>query len=166
MRQGVGGAIETRPNGVHHAISLGGKDAIRSIAKSCLVLLSTVVGNEAVKSEAFAAVREFVVSGGTDFNKARVRIDFRDIPSADALTKDYGSFFNLIYVRSGSSGRVIGHFTLYNIIGWQIVLADAGAPRDRKMGLISNPLDPFAWSDAIGDALDIPSMAGCTGARV
>ena len=49
---------------------------------------------------------------------------------------------------------MIGHFTLYNIIGWQIVLVQG--PRDRKMGLISNPLDPFAWSDAIGDVLDIP----------
>jgi hypothetical protein len=150
------GFVEKRPGTVHHHISLGGEDAIRSVAKSCLVLFATLVGNDALKSDTFRAAREFVLKGSKEFNKERVTIDSRTIPGADILTQAYGPFFNLIYVRSDSGGRVIGHFTLYNVISWQIVLAEAGGPPDRKIGLVSNPLGPSVWSEAIADTVDIP----------
>jgi HNH endonuclease len=156
LKQGVIGTIDKRPSRFYLPISLGGDDAIRSATKSCLVLLATVVGNETMKSEAFAAARDFVVKGSEHFSRACVQIDSRDVPNADALKKDYGKFFNLIYVRSDSAGRVIGRFTLYNIISWQIVLADRGGPPDIKVDLVSNPLDPAAWRDSIADILEIP----------
>jgi hypothetical protein len=150
------GIVERRPDTVHHRISLGGPDALRSVVKSCLVLLATVAGNQALKTSVFLAAREFVANGSEEFNKARICIDSRDVPNTEMLKRDYGSFYNLIYVRSDASGRVIGHFTLYNIISWQIVLAESGGPIERKIGLVSNPLDPVTWSDSIANDADIP----------
>jgi hypothetical protein len=156
MTGGDAAIIEKRPGTVFHPISLGGHDALRSVAKSCLVLLATVVGNDAVRSSPFGAACNFVVNGDTVFNKSRIRIDSREIPDVEVLKKGYGEFFNLIYVRSDTNGRTIGHFTLYNIISWQIVLAEGGGPGDQKTALISNPLDPAIWSDTVAAMVDIP----------
>ncbi|ABA03525.1 hypothetical protein Nwi_0258 [Nitrobacter winogradskyi Nb-255] len=156
MEGGTGVVVERRPGEVHHHISFGKEDAIRSVAKSCLVLLATLVGNDAVKSDAFKEARTFVLTGSKEFNEKRVTIDSRPVPGVDDLIRVYGMFFNLIYVRSDSAGRVIGHFTLYNAISWQIVLAEAGGPAECKSGLVSNPLDPTSWSDAIADTVNIP----------
>lgn len=156
MAAAEAGIVEKRPDTIHHQISLGGPDALRSVVKSCLVLLATVAGNDALRADAFLASRDFVVNGSAQFNTNRICIDSREVPNAETLKRDYGSFYNLIYVRSDASGRVIGHFTLYNIISWQIVLAESGGPIEQKTGLVSNPLDPAVWSDRIADDVDIP----------
>jgi hypothetical protein len=156
MANAEAGIVEMRPDTVQHQISLGGPDALRSVVKACLVLLATEAGNEALKADAFLASRNFVMNGGEEFNKTRICIDSREVPNADTLKRDYGSFYNLIYVRSDASGRVIGHFTLYNIISWQIVLAESGGPIEQTIALVSNPLDPVVWSDRIADDVDIP----------
>src|ERR1700682_3418600 len=150
------GIVEKRPGMVHHPVSLGGHDALRSVVKSCLGLFATVVGNDAIKAKAFDAARNFVLNGDEEFNKSRIQIDSREVPQADILKRAYGDFFNLIYVRSDATGKVVGHFTLYNIISWQIVLAETGGPSKQKTGLVSNPLDPVVWSDRIADTVDIP----------
>jgi hypothetical protein len=36
------------------------------------------------------------------------------------LKRRFGAFFNLVYVRSDDAGRIVAHFTLYNMIGWQV----------------------------------------------
>ncbi|QQN66753.1 HNH endonuclease [Bradyrhizobium diazoefficiens] len=144
-----------RPDTVHHQLSFGGPLALRSITKSCLVLWATLVGNAEVKSTAYEAARRFVLDGDETFNTTRIFLDSRYLPRADELMQRFGPFFNLIYVKSNDAGRVVAHFTLYNIIGWQIVLAERGGTPNQRTALISNPLDPAKWSDTLADEIDI-----------
>lgn len=151
-----GGASNTerRPGGIHHHISLGGEDELRSAAKSCLVLLATKVGTAPLKSDAFADAREFVTTGSETFYKTSVFLDPRELPYAAQLAAQFGEFFNLIHVQSDGNGRVIGHFTLYNMVGWQIILAEKDGPKDVKVTLVSNPLNPSNWSGRL--SVDVP----------
>jgi hypothetical protein len=59
-------------------------------------------------------------------------------------------------VRSDSTGRVIGHFTMYNTLSWQIVLAKNGGPPNVIAALVSNPLDTATWEDDPPKIPDIP----------
>lgn len=153
---GQASLVEMRPGTLHHHISLGGEEALRSVAKSCLVLLATVTGNDAIKATPFEHARNYVLNGGPEFNKERTQIDSRDVPGLDDFKKRFGPFFNLTYVRSNDAGRVIGHFTIYNTISWQMVLAEAGGPPNVVAVLVSNPLDPVTWEDDASLLPDIP----------
>jgi HNH endonuclease len=155
LKSATGSYVERRPDTVHHPLGFGGPLALRSAAKSALLLWATLVGNDEVKSLPYAAVREFIVAGNEAFNRARAHLDSQHLPQSDELQRRFGKFFNLIYVRSDDAGRVVAHFTLYNIISWQIVLAEAGGTPNARIGLISNPLDPAVWSDAVADEIDI-----------
>jgi hypothetical protein len=155
LKSATGSYVERRPDTVHHRLKFGGQLAVRSAAKSALVLWATLVGNDEVKSSPYAAVREFIVAGNEAFNRAHAHLDSRHLPQSDELQRRFGKFFNLIYVRSDNAGRVVAHFTLYNILGWHIVLAEAGGTPNTRIGLISNPLDPSVSSDAIADEIDI-----------
>lgn len=151
----TGSYVERRPETVHHALALGGPLAVRSAAKSALVLWATLTGNDEIKSSDYERVRRFVVNGDEDFNLSCAPLDSRYLPQNDELQRRFGKFFNLIYVRSNESGRVLAHFTLYNVISWRIVLAEAGGTPSACIGLISNPLDPAEWSDTIADEIDV-----------
>lgn len=155
-QNGQAALVEMRPDTLHHHISLGGEKALRSVAKSCLVLLATVTDNDAIKAARFDDARNYVQNGGPEFNKERTQIDSRDVPGLDDFKKRFGPFFNLIYVRSNDAGRVVGHFTIYNAISWQIVLAEAGGPPNVVAALVSNPLDPVTWEDDASLLPDIP----------
>lgn len=155
LASGTGSFTARRPDVVHHPLSFGGPLAVRSIAKSCLVLWASAVGNEEVKSAPYDGVRRFVVSGDDTFDKARVHLDSRYLPHTDELARRFGAFFNLIYVASDDSGRVLAHFTLYNIISWHVVVAKSGAIPNTRIALVSNPLDPSKWSDSIADELPL-----------
>jgi hypothetical protein len=146
----------TWPGTVHHQLSFGGPQSLRSIAKSCLVLWTLQVGNEEVKSRAFDEARHFVLEGSVTFNTERIRLDSRSIPSVDRLIAKFGQFFNLIYVSSDERGRVVAHFTLYNIVGWQLVLAETGGSPNQIIALCSNPLSPKEWSHKIAQEITIP----------
>jgi len=148
--------VEERAGQVHYPLMFGGAEALRSLAKSCLVLLASVTGTDALKAEPFAVVRDFVVKGGVEFSSARARIDLRDVPGLDEYKRRFGPFFNLITVRSNEAGRVIAHFTLYNVVGWQIVLAEQGGPINQEVVLVSNPMDPVVWGDEAAALPDIP----------
>jgi hypothetical protein len=76
------------------------------------------------------------------------------------MISEYGPLFNLIYVRSNEDGQVIGHFTLYNLLGWQFVLAESGGTPNRKIALISNPESPSRWSDEAATLIDIQFSFG------
>lgn len=156
IQNGQASFVEKRPGGVHHHIALGARESLRSVAKSCLVLFATVAGNEAVRSAPFDEARTFVLQGDPAFNKTRIQIDSRDVPGLDEWKKQFGPFFNLVYVRSNEAGRVIGHFTIYNTISWQIVLAESGGPQNLVAVVVSNPLDPAAWEDDAAKLPDIP----------
>jgi hypothetical protein len=151
-----GSLITGRPGVVRHELVLGGLDAIRSAMKACLVLWSTVVGNDEVKSAPYDAARKFVLDGDEQFFRNRTHIDSREFADVERMKAAYGLLFNMIYVRSDGLGRVIGHFTLYNAIAWQLTLAEAGGMPNAKTALISNPLDPSHWSDRAAEEFDVP----------
>jgi hypothetical protein len=44
---------------------------------------------------------------------------------------------------------------MYNLIGRQLVLAEKGGVPNQRIALISNPLDPAIWSDALADEMNI-----------
>ncbi|HEX9462074.1 MAG TPA: HNH endonuclease [Alphaproteobacteria bacterium] len=155
IKSSTGSIISKRPAPVHLKLSFGGPEAIRSITKSCLELWALATSNEEVKSGPYDAARNFVVNGDDQFNRTRSHLDSRYLPHSDTLKKKFGELFNLIYVRSDDTGRVIGHFTLYNIISWQVVLAEKGGRPNTKIALASNPLDPVCWSDMVADDFDI-----------
>lgn len=146
---------ERRPGAIHHNISFGGEEFIRSATKACLELWATLVGNAEVQAPVFAAAREFVARGSEAFNLDRTALDTRPVEADEFLKAEFGQIYNLIYVRSDAAGRVVGHFTLYNLLGWRIVLAEHGVSPDRSVGLISNPLDPRDWSDRIADTIEL-----------
>ena len=68
----------------------------------------------------------------------------------------FSPVFNLIYVRSNKGGKVVGHFTLYNVLAWQFTLAEKGGSPIKKIALISNPEYPSRWSDDAATLFDIP----------
>jgi hypothetical protein len=149
-------SVVSQPAGpVRHDIRLGGPDAICSAVKASLVLWSTLVGSEEVRSAAYDAARHFVLNGDEQFSLNRTHIDSRYLVDVERMKAEYGPMFNLIYVRSDAAGRVIGHFTLYNIIAWQFTLAETGGTPHAKMALISNPLAPGKWSDRAAADFDV-----------
>jgi len=145
-----------RPDTIPFSLSFGGEEAIRAAAKSCLVLWATIVGNDEVKSEYYADVRRYIVGGDTSFNKLMVHLDSRMLPSVKDIKRRFGPIFNMIYVCSNDDGKVIGHFTMYNMIAFQVVLAQAGGSKRRRVALVSNPLLNAAWSDKFADTLHVP----------
>jgi hypothetical protein len=167
-QQALGGSaaiIERRPETVGHRLSFGGEDALRSMTKSCLVLLATKVGSDALKGPALQDARNFVLNGSDAFNRNRIHMDARELPCASELMVEHGDLCNLIYVKSDGGGRVIGHFTLYNLVSWQIVLAETGGVTDTAIALASNPVTSkwdcniadqhyvdFGWLDTVDDA--------------
>lgn len=175
IANGLARMILKRPGTVHYRLSFGGPLSNRSAVKSVLVLWALKVGNDELKSSLYDNARDFVLSGIAafdgkrtyeeakkfldetphPFNKDGVHLDSRHLPISEELVKRFGPFFNLIYVASDANGRVIGHFTLYNLISWQMVLAEKGGTPSAKIGLASNPLDPGKWSEAIAEELPI-----------
>jgi hypothetical protein len=145
----TGRVISKRPEAIHLPLSFGKACALRSLTKMCLELWATVAGNADVRSPAYEAARQFVTEGDAEFVRERLRLDSRLIPNGEALKDRFGKLFNLLYVANDARGRVIGHFTLYNMIGWRVVLAEHGGFNGSKIALISNPLDPGNWSDSI-----------------
>jgi putative zinc finger/helix-turn-helix YgiT family protein len=154
--KGGGTRITRLPGRVHQQLSLGGEDSLRSICKAALCLLATSTGTRPLRDQPFEEVRRFVLSGGEMFNRERGTLDPRRLPIADALEDRFGPLFNLIYIRSDRRGRVVAHFTLYNLIAWQAILSEADGPANLTVALVSNPLEPSQWSDVIAAELDVP----------
>lgn len=149
--------VSRRPGTVQLHFGFGGPEVSRSLVKACLVLWATAVGNEEVESEAFAKARRFVLQGGDEFARARVRLDSRYPFSLDEWKQRFGPFFNLIYIRSDATGRVVGHFTLYNVVGWHMILAETGGTPNLKIALATNPMAPAAVIPLnLAEKIDIP----------
>ncbi|MCV9940401.1 HNH endonuclease [Boseaceae bacterium BT-24-1] len=148
--------VERRPGAIHIRLAFGGQDAIRSAAKACLVLWALRVENDEVRGPMYEAARDCVTTGRDNFHKNRTALDTRLPGIADQITQHYGPIFNLIYVRSNAAGRVIGHFTFYNLLGFQFVLAESGGTPEQAIALVSNPLSPTTWSVEAADLFDIP----------
>ncbi|MCJ2140054.1 HNH endonuclease [Methylobacterium sp. E-066] len=149
-------SIEQRPDFANFTYLFGGPDAIRSMAKAALTLWATHVGNNEVRGEPYAATRVFVLRGSADFTFTRSELDSRAMYDAAEITRRYGPIFNAIYVASDANGRVVAHYTLNNVIGFRIVLAEDGGVPSRQVGLISNPLDPAVWTDQAASEIPIP----------
>jgi hypothetical protein len=149
--------VERRPDGaVNFKLGFGSAEALRSMLKSCLVLLARHVGNDVVRDEQFGAARDFVLNGGEQFQMARIRLDTRDLPGTPKITEQFSQFFNLIYIKSNGDGRVVGHFTIYNMIGWRFVLCERGGPKHCRFAIANNPGDPAVRSR---DASELPDIS-------
>jgi hypothetical protein len=147
--------VERRPDPVKLEFAFGGSEAIRSAAKSCLVLWATLVGNDEVRGQDYEDVRGFVNDGDREFLSERTFLDSRTYEDLDKITTTYGPAFNMIYVKSDKAGRVVGHFTLYNLIAYSVVLAKSGGHRDRQIALVSDPIT-CNWSDRIAQEINVP----------
>lgn len=152
-----GSWVSRRPGTVHFHFSFGGPEVSQALVKASLVLWATAVGNKEVASEAFAEARCFVLEGGETFSRSRVHLDSRYPASLDKWKERFEPFFNLIYIRSDATARVVGHFTLYNVVGWHMVLAERGGTPNLKIALAANPMAPAAGTPLqLADDIDIP----------
>ena len=149
--------VEKRVGVIKQSLVFGGQEAIRSATKACLVLWALEVGNNEVKSACYDTARDFVRTGGDVFNLDRVQLDSRKLENCGAIESSFGPAFNLVHVSSDSGGRVVGHFTLYNIIAFHIVLAEGRGSPDHRTSLISNPLSPSEWSSQAACTIGITS---------
>ena len=147
--------VERRPDPVRLDLAFGGSEAIRSAAKSCLVLWATLVGNEEVRGLDFEDVRRFVNEADHGFLSERTFLNSRSYEDLDKITATHGPAFNMIYVKSDKVGRVVGHFTLYNLIAYSVVLSKSGGSADRQIALVSNPIT-CRWSDHIAQEINVP----------
>jgi hypothetical protein len=100
-------------------------------------------------------VRRYINDGDNQFLSERTYLDSRIYEASDRIIAAYGPAFNLIYVKSNGCGRVVGHFTLYNLIAVSVVLAKSGGSPDCQTALVSNPLT-HAWSDRVAAELNVP----------
>jgi len=89
------GYVSKRPGPVHHSLSFGGPDAVRSITKSCLELWASAVGNDEVRSSPYQHARSFVLAYADSFNSTSVHLDSRLLPGVDQLKQRFGNLFNL-----------------------------------------------------------------------
>ncbi len=155
LSQQDGLVVERRPGPVRREFRFGGPQAVRSVAKSCLVLWATLVGNDEVQRAQYDEVRDFIIGRKADFLSYRTKLDSRFLDLPQQVAEAYGPAFNLIYIKSDNNGRVIGHFTLFNLVAVSVVLAESGGNPNKCIALISNPITG-KWSDTIADTLDIP----------
>lgn len=150
--------IHRRPDPIKFSPLFGGAEAMRSAAKACLILWSRVVGNAEVQGDAYREVRNFVMNGDEAFLQERTELDGRPLEINEQVTRDFGPAFNLIYVASDWDGKVIGHFTVLNMTGYQIVLATSGGSANLSTGYLNDPISgkdnrhaekaypiPFLW---------------------
>lgn len=147
---------QMRPGAINLQFSFGGEEVMRAVAKACLLLWGRKFGNNEIQRTEYDDVRRFIKSGDTDFMRERTFLDSRPLALADKIESKYGPLFNMIYVSSDILGRVIGHFTICNLIGFQIILVEIGAIPSETARLANNPLDPKTWSDK---AVDVPEIS-------
>lgn len=145
---------ERRPDPVQLDFQFGGHEEIRSAAKACLVLWTTLVGNEEVKGAMYDDVRRFITVGDEEFLSERTSLDARCYDANDIIVSRFGPAFNLIYVKSDPQGRVVGHFTFYNLIAFSVVLAESAGSFGRQIALVSNPIT-HGWSQDFAEELDL-----------
>jgi HNH endonuclease len=156
LAQGKASMVEWRPPAAGFGMTLGGPDALRSAAKACLVLWALKVGNDNVRGAPYAGIRNYILNDDPSYIRTRTNLDTRVFEDTEKMKRQYGPLFNLIYVRSDDAGRVIAHLTIYNLLGFQIVLADSGGTPSQATGLVSNPLNPGDWSDKTTEIFDLP----------
>lgn len=159
LREQLSGAqftdTQERPGTVNFRFSFGGEEVMRAVGKACFLLWARKLGNEQAHRSEYDEARSFICNGGEDFLRTRTFLDSRPLLLGEQVEARYGPLFNVLYVTSDASGRVIGHFTVYNLIGFQIVLAEAGAAPSETARLANNPLDPKTWSDK---ATEVPEI--------
>jgi hypothetical protein len=148
--------VEWRPGPVGFNMTLGGPDALRSVAKACLVLWALKVGNEEVKGRSYDGIRNYILNDDPSYVAPRTNLDTRLSAAAEKIKNQYGPLFNLVYVRSDDAGKVIGHITIYNILAFQVVLAESGGTPHQATALVSNSLNPGDWSDDVAETFDLP----------
>lgn len=124
--------------------SIGERPAQRSIAKACMELLAAKLGASSLLDSAFDGVRAFILND-EEYGAWSIERDSRSLPTEAKLSEQYGPFFNHIQVSVFADGTVVGHFTLYNFVGWKVELAHQSQLTECSIQLVSNPLVPSSW---------------------
>jgi hypothetical protein len=113
-----------------------------------------LVGNDEVKNCCYDDAIQYINGKNGRFHETRTNLDSRSYDKSRVLVEKYGPVFSAIYVKSNHAGRVIGHFTALNLIGFSIVLAESGGIPHRQIALITDPITG-AWSDRIAEQLNV-----------
>lgn len=140
---------------VNLQLQFGGEELLRSLTKSCLVLWANEIGNETLRSPIYQEAKLYVTRGGMDFQKSKIFMDYRKLPFEDEIVQNYGKVFNFIFIRSDANGRVLAHFTLYNMIAWTFELAGAGATPNKSVVLVSNSQNTANWDSELPVTIEI-----------
>lgn len=125
--------------------SIGGRHAQRSIAKACMELLAVKVGAVSLLDSAFDGARTFILND-EEYGAWTIERDSRPLPTEAKLSEKYGPFFTHIQVSVFADGTVVGHFTLYNFVGWRIELARQSQLTECSIQLVCNPLNTSCWN--------------------
>jgi len=78
-----------------------------------------------VKGRPYDGIRNYILNDDPSYVAPRTNLDTRLSAAAEKIENQCGPLFNLVYVRSDDAGRVIGHITIYNILAFQVVLAES-----------------------------------------
>jgi hypothetical protein len=148
-------SVERRPDPIQLEFVFGGLEAFRSAAKSCLVLWATVVGNDEMRKPHYDEVRRYINGSNDGFLGEGANLDSRILEASDEMMAAYGPAFSLLYVKSNEAGRVVGHFTIFNMVAFSVVISKSGGTANRQIALISNPLSG-AWSDLAAEKFNVP----------
>jgi hypothetical protein len=143
---------ERRAGVIQAELSFGGLLPMRAAAKSALVLWATLVGTSEVRKPCYDAVRQFTLGNNDAYVETHTELDSTELEHVAHLTERFGRCFHLLVVSSDANGRVMGHYTLFNIISYFVVLAQSGGAPDRQTILAVDPIKG-TWSDKVADEL-------------
>lgn len=145
----------------HQRISLGGPEAMRSMAKTCLLLWADKFGADEIRKSTYQQAMSFARRGSDAFARNKCLLDFRTLDGDARIKEIYSPHYNIAHVCSDDAGRVLGYFRLYNVCGWRIELCQSGGIPNCSATFISNPKTgnsseeltaslkiDFAWIDA------------------
>jgi hypothetical protein len=155
IRSGTARSVSQRIGTQHHQVSLGGPGPMRSMIKSCLVLWATRFGTTELDKPGYADAKLFALSGDPELSKKVGQLDPRTLPADHPLVTANGPRVNSLWVASDASGRVLGHFRLYNTCAWTFTLCDAGGEPNSSIGMAADPSDPVRWKE-FTDSPEVP----------
>lgn len=133
---------------IHFSFKFGDLGALRSMAKSLVVLWCHKFGNDDFLEENLSDIIKFIIDD--DFalsNKKFARIDSRKIPLPQNILdqREFSEHYNLMSVFSDEEGNLYGVFRLYNFVSWIFDFKKKSANKKTSITLISNPFSVDQW---------------------
>ena len=129
--------ISHRPDTAGHALALGRPDVLRSIVASLVVCGARRWVTKKVKGTLWG--RSGFLAKETSRSTSIVHVS---IPESLTTLTNEGRIRPVVQShlrRSNDVSRSMRSFTLYNIIAWQLTLAESGSTPNVEVALVSNP---------------------------